>query len=60
MYGGESMFVVQMKESCPHLTSVKDVPREFESTLDLNKKCTECEERNENWICLNCYGVFVY
>ena len=57
MYGGEPMFVVQMRESCPHLPSVKDIPRGFESTLDLGSKCAECEERNENWVCLNCYGV---
>ncbi|KAE9552235.1 hypothetical protein FO519_004544 [Halicephalobus sp. NKZ332] len=58
MYGGEPMFVVQMRDSCPHLASVKEVPKDFEKNLDLKGKCTDCEEKDENWICLNCYGLY--
>ena len=41
---------------CPHLESIGQ-PEEFMTRLDLNAKCEECHNVQENWICLVCFSV---
>ncbi|KAG7205673.1 hypothetical protein KM043_007623 [Ampulex compressa] len=47
-------YAIIPKRDCPHLHLVADVPP---SGIGVNLPCVECNSRDENWICLQCYTV---
>lgn len=51
----DGMYAITPKDDCPHVTEVNLASdyRTFEDIL-VNTACTDCENTNENWVCLKC------
>ncbi|XP_068626172.1 histone deacetylase 6 isoform X1 [Battus philenor] len=47
------MFAVVPVPWCPHLDSLFAIPESVK--FEQGVKCVECDEKNENWVCLHCY-----
>ncbi|KPJ10234.1 Histone deacetylase 6 [Papilio machaon] len=47
------MFAVVPVPWCPHLDTLFAIPESVK--FEQGVKCVDCEEKNENWVCLHCY-----
>ncbi|XP_055958086.1 histone deacetylase 6 isoform X1 [Patella vulgata] len=53
--GVDRMYAVQPIPWCPHLEQVEPLNGR---RLDCRAPCLDCDETDENWICLVCYKVY--
>lgn len=51
------MFAVLPVPWCPHLDNLFAIPPSVK--FEQGVKCAECDEKNENWVCLHCYIVSI-
>ncbi|XP_013133269.1 PREDICTED: histone deacetylase 6 isoform X1 [Papilio polytes] len=47
------MFAVVPAPWCPHLDTLFAIPESVK--FEQGVKCVDCDEKNENWVCLHCY-----
>ena len=56
--GGQGFYVTP-KEDCPHIATI-DLNQSLSnlSTPLIRGSCRKCDESAENWLCLQCNGIF--
>ena len=51
----DGMYAVTPKDDCPHVNAVNLAENySIYDQIHLNSSCTDCENTNENWVCLKC------
>ncbi|VDN97124.1 unnamed protein product [Rodentolepis nana] len=51
----DRLFAVEPSLWCPHLDLVESAGQ---WRPDINRPCSRCDNRQENWVCLTCYEVY--
>ncbi|CAG8514298.1 12906_t:CDS:2 [Ambispora gerdemannii] len=53
-----NFFAVEPRKDCPHTETDVSFSDWGQVAVDVKQECQTCHDKEENWRCLNCQGVF--